>query len=440
MNWLQKIAMPIFSLQQFEDMAQRVFNRNREYLKEEGITNWRTWVTEGDPYSLSLVFESDYDIYDRYLRSLPEETRAIDLIKMYQQGQLPNYEQPLYKYQPGEIESIDVGKRLLPWQKQNPELLTAEQSRQLYEMAIQRLTPSNRSTVIEARKNLYIAHNADPGFIEKVGITQTELNKKMRTMAGLRVAARRKEEQINNNIPEEHQWVGITNSTFMGRQQMSHDDLDKFVKNIDVTKHGKGFYGSNGGTALRGYIITTFLAIDTRLQYDDLSFEIGKCKKTTANGEYSNSQKKITISDMSPNTVAHEIGHYLDYKFSEAYGDKINSLSRSIMVSSTNPGITHLNLPIPQLKWADKYKEFVQNLMDKSDIWSEYTQGASEVFSRFIDKFVGWVSKQSNNYYHRDLLTERNDRFTEQDYITFIKLMQEKSYLDAKFPLPGIRE
>ena len=160
-------------------------------------------------------------------------------------------------------------------------------------------------------------------------------------------------------------------------------------------------------------------AVDTRIDYHDLSFKIGKCEKPTSLGQYFPRTNTIIISDLLEKTVAHEIGHYLDYKWARQYGSNYTPLSDSSYVA----------IPEGHQEWAKKYRTFVHNLMDKSDIISEYTQKPSEVFARFVAKFSNWCS--GNRYSSH----ERSDKFSVQDYMVFVKLLQEKSYLDAKFPI-----
>jgi len=433
MNWLQKVAQGIPSRADFEDMVQRAFNIHREYLREDGIKTWRQWLQEDTDYNISLTIESDYNIYDKYLRNLPEELTAIDLIDMYRKGNLPERQRAYYSYQPDPIYPANINKKTYPWSPQEDKYYTAEEAQKIYFLATQRMIPSKKEEILEARKQLYIAFNTDSQLPEKISISQTNFNKKMRAMAGLSVGAKRLEESLNYDIPKEHQWTGITNSTFMGRQSLSHEDLDKFVKNIEVTNEGRQYWGRSG-EALRNYVANTFMSIDTRISYDDLSFKIGKCKRArikSPRGLFEPNKNLITVDDVNPNTVAHEIGHYLDAKWGKQFG--VNYMSIGTYVSPNNK-ILKEKFPDEQLKWAKKFYDFVAHLMDYSDISSEYTQSRSEVFARFVDRFVNWVNKKSNRYTYEDASYNRNDKFSEQDFRAFVRILQEKSYLNSAFP------
>ena len=433
-TWLHKIASPeIISRAQFEDMMNRVFQRVKQFLRDENIFTWRQWIEEQDSYTVALSVEGDFDIHDRYLKNLPEGVFAIHLIEMYRQGVLPEVEPERYRYQRGPTEPHDVGPRVLPWQPQNPAEMSPDEAQQAYAVATQRMTPRSKDEVTDARKSIYLAFNSDPALAEKLGIPPVELRRRIRTYSGLTVQRKQMEDSLNQGIPEEHQWTGMTNSSFIGRQRVDHNDLESFVKNVDVTNEGRGFYNSGSGEYLRQCVMNTFLSIDTRISYDDLSFIIGRCSKPTTRGLYSHNQRLITIAEVHQHTVSHEIGHYLDYKWGEGFGFG-ESLASNPSVNSKNLARIERGTPIEQLQWAEKYYAFVQNLMDKSDISSEYMQSNREVFARFVDNFVRWTDP----YDHRgDFGTAVHyfDSFEESDYRVFVQLLQEKSYLDAKFPL-----
>lgn len=434
MNWLQKISQQIPSKSQFEDLMARVFNRNRECFKEEDIQTWRQWLNSHSPYNISLSLEGDYDIYDRYLRDLPEDVAAIDLIGMYQRGELLDIPVPVYQFQPTEISSTNV-ESIFPWQPQTkPRQLPTEEAMNIYEIAKQRRSKSNAPQIDEARKQIFLAFNTDSTIAERVGVKPA----KLRAFAGLTAKQKNTEEMLNQNIPDEHQWVGITNSTFIGRQNIKPEDLDQFVKSIDVTEQGRGYWGDQG-ESLRRYISSVFMAIDTRISYDDLSFSIGNFERKQTRGNYSPREKLIKVADINPNTIAHEIGHYLDYKWSEQYFGTRQEDGITIVVSlgTLNPLseiMEHRIQTIPEehREWVMKFRDFVHNnLMNKSDIWSEYTQQAREVFARFVDRFTQWTTGRHRYEYGMN----RRDAFSESDFRIWVRLLQEKSYIDTKYPL-----
>lgn len=429
MNWLQKTSQQLLSRSEFENMVQRVFNRNREYLREEGIHTWKQWLNTYDDYNLSLVLESDHDIYDRFLRDLPENTMAIDLIKLYRQNQLPETQKEPYTFQRRPIEPTQI-EPSLPWQSKNIQELTPEEAKNIYEIAKQRKTKSNSPQVNEARKTIFFAYYLNPQISKILDVTPT----KLRSFAGLKKHQIDAEKSLNRDVPTEHQWVGMTNSSFIGRQQVDIADLDQFVASINVQKEGRSYW-LNQGDILRRYILDAFMSIDSRLSYEDLAFEIGKCETEVGGrtkrhrGQYFSREKKIVIADLNPHTVAHEIGHYLDHKWTLEYLKQYGQYLSEINIDKY-PLLIKKEVSEEHKEWIKKYQNFIQNnLMNKSEIYSEYTQSAKEVFARFIDRFVRWT--QNYQYYTPPSYF---DKFTESDYKVFVQLLQEKSFLDAKFP------
>ena len=73
----------------------------------------------------------------------------------------------------------------------------------------------------------------------------------------------------------------------------------------------------------------------------------------------------------------------------------------------------------------------MNKIEDKADIHSEYTQRRSEVFARFIDKFCQWASREQHGHDYGEYF----DKFDQNDFRLFVRLLQEKSFIDAKFPM-----
>ncbi len=417
MHWQHKFAT-IYH-EDAERMIQSVFNVNRSELAEDGIKTWREWLDRIGPAWIGMAIDNDAGLYNLYLSKEPEGTHGADIVEQFVGGQLPRKPQVYQPVQRPTVEPTGFQENRLPWQSQPHEALDAVQARDLYERATQR---GGNEEVAEARKSLYFAFNKDKLLAQKIGISQRELNDRIRSYSGLRVKDTHLEDSLNRDVPEEHQWTGITNSTFLGKQTVSNEELDQFVKDIDVEK-GATYWHGTVGEQLRHGILTTFLAIDTRIDYGDLSFVINKIEKRGKRfgGEYSNTERKITISDVNPNTIAHEVGHYLDYKWARNLGIMTSPLSETMGVSGINED---------QSSWHQRFRLFIHSLAERADIYSEYTQERREIFARFIDAFMQWSNR---GRVHRE--SYRADKFEERDYHTFVSLLQEKSYLDSKYPV-----
>jgi hypothetical protein len=242
----------------------------------------------------------------------------------------------------------------------------------------------------------------------------------------------RLEYQLNEGVPNEHQWMGFSNSSWINRMTIDPDELDQFVGNIEVPDDTGMQWRGQAGDTLRRYIMNTFLSIDTRILYDDLNFMIGDCEKRRHLGQYFNNKsmlhgkeikpKTVVISQLFQNTVAHEIGHYLDYKWGSKY------IGEGTPLSMATPN--YRVMPEGHKEWMQKFDQFMNQIEDKADIGSEYLQRRSEVFARFIDKFCQWTSGErgyrgESHYF---------DKFNQNDFRLFVRLLQEKSFIDAKFP------
>ena len=431
MNWYksaqQEDASSIISKSDFERRLQMLFNQYREALDYK---SWQQWIRE-DPNGVYLTLDSDADFYRNYMQNVSEDINIRDIVDAYLNGQLKDIPQQPYQYTQMPIERTDIGERTLPWQAEEQKELSVDEAQSLYQLASQRKTKSNEQEVFDARKKILLFYNTDKDLAVKIGIADAELNKRIRSMVGFSVSSKRLHERLNQDIPSEHQWSGMLNSSFIGQNKISPEELDQFVKNIDVSDEGvKSYYYKDNGEMLRRYIAATFMAIDTRLAYDDLSFKIGRFEKSTTNGNYSSQENLITISDININTIAHEIGHYLDYKFSRelypkaAYGLSEMSIGDIDRFSDMN------NISDPKKEWFKKAKSFIEDIRKGGDISSEYTQRPGETFSRFIDRFTSWTNKKAGGYVY-DRESYRQDKFSEQDFVTWVRLLQEKSYVDS---------
>jgi len=425
--------------QEFEDALTRVFNINRELLQDyydEGeeqvkLYTWRDWMNIADPDGVADVMENESTVYYKYFQFLPEGVTVHDVMSMFLNGQLQSQLAPKRPdFRKIDIQPTDGIQKVVPWQPQELPYYTSRKFKGLYEKARQRVNKTNRQEVYEARKELLFAFNRNPRLADISGIPQRELNDWVRSHAGLNVSTRNLEQSLNYEIPDEHQWLGFSNSSWLSRQVIEPEDVDQFVGEVDTTKRGANTWYGDDGKVLRRYIMNTFLSIDTRISYEDLNFMIGKCGKDSFRGQYFHKAtelngvqlkpRSIVISSVNQNTVAHEIGHYLDYKWGEDYG---TSLALTDLRYDSNVHPDHRD-------WVVKFQEFVNQLENKSDIHSEYTQRRSEVFARFVDRFQRWTSPrdfQRDDYY--------GDRFDDSDFKLFVRLLQEKSFLDARFPL-----
>lgn len=424
---IQDIIVRKISRSDLESAAERFWNiEGKDYYPD--YKSSREWLQKEQPSEIAENLENSSELYKRYFEQFsdyqyPNEITVEDIVEAYQSGKLPERISEEKETTPNlNIENIPAEPMGTFWSpKQAKDIEVAK----VFETANQRVTKNNKGEVYKARGEIITAYNTDPNLPNKLGLSPAELNKKMRSLAGYPTTAHSLEYQLNQGVPDQFRWVGITNSALVNKVNIEPKSIDKYFKSIKV---GKGFnsFWDKPGEALRTYIINAILGIDTRLLFNDLSFIIQGLK---AQGQYSPNNITISIADINPHTVAHEIGHYLDYKFARELGFSTQALSR---ITPNWKYLEKSGFPKEHIQWGKRFQEFCFDISNRSDIGNEYSQDMAEVFARFVAKFTSWVNKQATMYYTEDESFYR-DKFLESDFRRFVKLLQEKAYIDTKF-------
>ena len=424
------------TVQQVEDAFQRAYNIHREYLLNYDITSWQQWVRETDAYHLAITLDSERTLYDKYWSHLPEGMMPLDVVEAYKANRLSTTPLEPYRYpKREEYEPLGVTPEKSPWMWKLPGESGEKDIKGIYETAIQRILKSNREEVEQARKDLFLLYYTDLELADKLGVSKAELNKKIRSMSGTNKGARDLQNRLNAGVPVEHMWSGIYNSAYLSDVEILPEDVDQFVKEVNPIDEEN--YMSSG-RSLRTSLVSTFMAINTSIKYDDLTIEIGdpnlsndpnSAKNRDIRGKYFSKDKKIIIKQTYGTTLPHEVGHYLDYKFGEEFGFS-GALSSTTGIYNRERLLQRF--PKEKVDWGEKYLGFVKELSERSNISSEYMQSFVEVFARFVAEFVSWTKHQAAAGRREN---EFNDRFTEVDFSRFVYLLQEKSYLDRKYGL-----
>lgn len=421
---------------EFEDAIRRIYYQNREIFEEEGWKTWKEWVDNNDADELAVNLDSYHELYSLYFNRFPEGINVYDASRAYKAGKLQDLPRQTYKYErvPLKEDSQEFSPEH-PWQSKKL-YLTQKELKQILENAKTRITKSNSKNVLEARKTIFLTYNSDKDLAERLSIPESELNKLLYSWSNFSVKSKDFQFQLNRDVPEEHQWSGIKNASFLNMVGVNHAEIDSYVKSIQINKDEVRSYYGDGGESLRKYLMSVFLCLDTKLSYNDLDFIIKKIPESGGRrplGQYDQAKNSITIESINRRTVAHEIGHYLDYKFCREINPKsVISLSEDDSIHPDNAEYMSRGVPKERLAWAKKYNEFVKNLMSKGEISSEYHQRAGETFARFVAQFVKWTSKMAGNRIFDEEYS--GDKFTQEDFTTFVYLLQEKSYLDKHFP------
>lgn len=385
-------------------------------------------ITDDD---LALWAENDFEIYNRYLSKLPENINAWDVFKAYRSGLLPSYISPPEKTKALDISDVpEVPVDGLFWEPYKYNHLDQASLLKLLQVAKTRVTPTNNPIVSDARHQIFLASFKDPDILNKLGIRQTDLNKMLRSWTNLPAKSLSLEKQINDgasNLTTE--WTGISNSSYLSTMNIDARDIDGFFKDIKVSGDNDAWNDSRG-ESLRKWILRAVLAIDTHIKYDDLSFEVVDVihhnEFKNPRGLYMSPSKMIQIRESHPHTVSHEMGHYLDYKWTE----DLTSMNTPVAFSDATFNVDKVFRDEESKQFYHLFQEFVMDISERSEISSEYYQRRHEVFARFIAKFVDWVHKKAGNWEWGE--SHYRDNFSEFHFIRFIKILQMKSYLDAR--------
>lgn len=409
---------------QARQMVERLFNRYKDSLEDSDGNPIRTVdqaLAKMDEGEIAMIAESEYDIYDRYLKTLPEEIGASDIVRALKEGTLPDYIQKKVT-PPIEMQPLGAEVSRFPY-AQKAASLSNEEASSLWTIANQRATKTNGDVIADARARLLVDHNIG-GLIEKLGIDQKDLNAKLRSWSAWPAGATKLHDQINAGVEPAAQWWGLSNVSYLSKQVVDPKMVDSFVKSVEAPDKS---WNTPDGNSLRSYIMRAFLGIDTGIEYSDLNFVVDSVLKPL--GQYNSHDQKITIRANSPHTVAHEIGHYLDYKWGAEMG-----LGKNSALSRSAPDLNYIaeknGVGPERIQFFRRFREFIHDIGERSDLRSEYTQDSAEVFARFIDQFVRWTEREAGVRSWGE--THYNDKFHDGDFRRFAKLLQEKAYVDLK--------
>ena len=420
------------TMQEAKQMIQRAFvlGNIKEWYDGE-YKNGDEWLKAQGAEDVAMIIENEYTLQAAYIDKIPgllnEDFFMTDILDAYSAGTLTGKVKK-------KAERVNIADGVVVADKRFYAPQEIENAKSLYEVANQRLSQSNKEDVAKARAAILLyAHNK--GAAETLGITDSELNKKLRSWGGYSAKARDISMRINAGANSSNRWTGIESVSWLNKSTVSNDEVARMVQSVE---------GDADGFQTK-YIARTMLALDTHIDWSWLKIKFdtyagvnrdstsGKC-----NGYYSNKDRLVHVKNDAPNTVAHEMGHALDYQWGRDLGYPSTALTEISRNTEHISGEAKV--------WFDSFKEFADSLVASSDIRSEYSMDVKETFARFVSKFVEWTeqigtgrsSGYESNYY--------NDKFTGAQFVQFARLLQEKSAIDAngktenKFSLSDIGE
>lgn len=416
-------AMDMATCKQMIERIYRIVNPN-QYEDTPIYKNAEHWLELVGASEVAMYVDNEYLIQEKYLNNIPAlidgDIYSEEIIEAYQDGALNggnNKKQAVRLNVSENIEGED--SRFFAPQK-------VDEAKKLYEVAKQKVTNANRQEVMQARARILIfAHNK--GAVETLGITQTELNKSLRSWANYSSKAREMSQRFNSGVAFSNMWTGIENSSYLYNSSVSEEDFASLVGNIE----------GRSTEYERRYIANTMLALDTHIDYTGINFIFGaNFEKGSVRGTYSDEDRTVMVrGGAGQNTVSHEIGHAIDHQWQRDVWRFVGRDSSSRTNNGLSEGRTNFDLITDEevKQWVKNFFVFVDNISDSGSISSEYTQSKNEVFARFVAQFVEWTSQIATGRNQSFGYSGFNDKFTAAQFIEFVKILQEKAKLDMRF-------
>ena len=395
-----------------------------EYYEGE-YSDAEDWLKKAGSDEVEMYIENDFDLQAKYVNSnediLNEEYRIADVLDAYLAGTLVGKEKPKAK-------RLDVSKstRIKDSRFYSPQKI--EDAKKTFELAKQKAVGKNANSIIRARAEILLfAHNK--GAAELLGITQSELNKKLRSWSNYSATAKNISEKINAGVAEENRWTGIENSSYINKAKVTNEDIERLVASVEGDS--KGYE--------RKYIARVMLAADTHIDYSGLKFKFASSQQVNqdnnssgrVHGFYRDDIRLIEVTHDKPHTVAHEMGHYIDAQWGR---DLLGSTTSShlFLTRGINENMVRDRYGEQGVQFLKNFKMFINSLTDVNSNYSSYTNDRAEVFARFFARFVEWTDNiATGNRYYSYESSMYNDKFTQAQYVEFVRLLQEKALLDG---------
>lgn len=408
---------------QAKNMFERVYNSEiKPYYDEYKTVD--QWINESSEDEIGMYIENDYNIQNIYLSKIRPyidgDLYIEDIVSAYKENK---YTGKVKEKTTNKIVSENVvvyDNRYYAPQK-------IENAKAIYEIASKKLNNSNREEVTKARAQILLyAHNK--GAAETLGLTDAELNKKIKSWTGYTAKAKEISMRINDNVAFSNRWTGIENLSWICQHNVTDEEFNRMVKEVE----------GNVGTLERNYISRTMMAYDTHIDWSWLSFKFGSIEEINKNvtgnkyvkvaAGYYQDNERLIVAKPSGETIAHEMSHALDHQWGRDFGKTYAFTEYVSRISSEELNGMDEN----KKHFIEGFREFMTGLYEKSDIRNEYYGDPKETFARFGAKFVEWTEKIANN--GNGIVNEfvyNNDKFTQADYVAFARLLQEKAALDT---------
>lgn len=430
----EQIRQAVF-VEQVEDMLNNAYWK----MPYEDRGNWyesgAQWLAEKGATKVADFILQDSALTRRYIDSIPELAEGTftleEVLRAYQAGELwtetvvknnrlkqLNQKRTYDSVQDTSALSEETGFRDSRFYA--PQKLTPDPS--IWETANRSINEENRAAIREARKQVLILSHTD-GVAEAFGISDREMNQSIKQWGDYPAEAKKLSQQVNGGVAPENQWLGLQNSSIIGKQSVSEQDFRSVVGEIKGDSHENE----------RGYITRVILAVDTHMDWSWLNFEFENFNRIRELfGSYDDANRKIWIGEKHrAGTVAHEMGHALDCQWKrDLFGEDVlkgKSLVDTLTVTEK------VKIPEKANSFYCHFSNFVEKLKDVCENAEDsYISDSSEVFARFVAKFVEWVDHTAGDKSMQGETDHYNDHFTTEHYLEFVRLLQKKSRLDVE--------
>ncbi|MCQ2300357.1 MAG: hypothetical protein MJZ81_09570 [Bacteroidales bacterium] len=388
-----------------------------------GYKTPQEWFEKEGPRGVAEIVDNYSELYRPFVEPIADDIDSIqDVLESYKNGTLVGPQEAPGSTASAKTSKVDtsgVGRI------DDPRFYSSTKpaaTKEDWNLAC-RPTRGKDRDAIEAARARVLFHAHRKGACDDFGVTQKEMNAKLRSWSAYPVSAMRLSNQLNEGVGEGSVWSGIENMSGLSQYLARKEDVASLVKSID----------GDPDQFQKNYIARTMLAIDTHTDFSDLKFKFEgqpNPDKPSCNGYYSHMDVSIVCKPHAPNTVAHEMGHYLDDKWGKdlGYGGFLSDSSKPEKARKIESEFSEAKT------FSDHYRAFIDSLDEVADEHSAYTLDRKEIFARFVSRFVQWTEEKARgaNRCFRGEYGTYNDHFDGRHFTEFVKILQEKAALDAK--------
>lgn len=419
---IERLINTSMTMETAKGMIQRSFNDGQILDWYDGeYRNGEEWLKGVGVNDVAEMIENTYEIYEKYLGNLEnygDDYDIYDIVQAYVDGTLRGKDKK--KNTP-----IDISKETGVVDSRFFSPKNIENAKSQFEIAKQRVTNSNRQDVYKARAQiLFFAH--EKGSAEMLGISNSELNKLLKSWGNYSAKSRELSQRINNGASVSNRWTGIENMSILNQVTVTSEEIKSLLHKVE----------GNPSDYETNYIGRTMLALDTHIDWRGLDVKFARNSELKADygtgassglrGFYRSSKRLVEVDRSYGFTVAHEMGHALDHIWGREISGKDEYLTTVIKHGYLQNGLSE-----EEKNWVNNFSSFIDDISNSTDLHSSYTQKDVETFARFVERFVAWAEVQgTNRNYYYNSGSGYNDRFNSSQFVQFARLLQEKSSLN----------